>query len=148
MQSIQVSEFINMLSLAINKVIGMHNILFRCDENFKTITMNINDNKSFGYIEKFAYSVVVKTSIFETGFGMSPQQVEEFYAKHSALYPVGRVGEVSDTSVAIEFLISDKASFITGFFLIDCIEILLHEYVMFFLFSDCFDFSMQDSFCR
>ncbi|XP_055325868.1 uncharacterized oxidoreductase TM_0325-like isoform X1 [Sitodiplosis mosellana] len=58
--------------------------------------------------------VVIKTSIFETGFGMSSQQIDEFYAKHSALYPLRRVGEVSDTSAAIEYLVSDHASFITG----------------------------------
>lgn len=34
--------------------------------------------------------VVIKTSIFETGFGMSSTEVEEFYAKHSALYPLQR----------------------------------------------------------
>ena len=34
--------------------------------------------------------VVIKTSIFETGFGMSSKEVEEFYAKHSALYPLQR----------------------------------------------------------
>lgn len=61
--------------------------------------------------------VVVKTSIFETGFGMTSEQTEEFYNHHKALYPLGRVGETNDTSAAIDYLISDSASFITGLLL-------------------------------
>lgn len=45
---------------------------------------------------------------------MTPQQVEEFYESVKTLYPLGRVGEGSDTSAAIEFLIGDTAAFITG----------------------------------
>lgn len=58
--------------------------------------------------------VVIRTSIFETGFGMTPEQVEAFYDSYKTLYPVGHVGTTADTSAAIEFLIGDSASFITG----------------------------------
>lgn len=56
----------------------------------------------------------IRTPIFETGEGISAQQAEEFFESLTKLYPVGRVGNGADTSAAIEFLISDSASFITG----------------------------------
>lgn len=40
--------------------------------------------------------------------------IEHLYDKCKTDYPVGRVGETSDTSAAIAFLASDLASFITG----------------------------------
>lgn len=61
--------------------------------------------------------VVVRTTIFETGFGMTSEQTKEFYSHHKALYPLGRVGETTDTSAAIEYLISDAATFMTGLLL-------------------------------
>lgn len=56
----------------------------------------------------------IQTPIFEKGFGMSPDQVAAFLDAIKNLYPLGRAGEVSDTSSAIEFLIGDSASFLTG----------------------------------
>lgn len=56
----------------------------------------------------------IRTPIFETGEGITSQQAEVFFESFKKLYPVGRVGEGSDTSAAIEYLISDSASFITG----------------------------------
>ena len=56
----------------------------------------------------------IRTPIFETGEGISAQQAEEFFESFKNLYPVGRVGTGADTSAAIEYLISDSASFITG----------------------------------
>lgn len=58
--------------------------------------------------------VVIRTPIFEHGFQYSPEQIEKYYEDHKNAYPLGRVGEVSDTSAAIEFLAGDSASFITG----------------------------------
>lgn len=55
-----------------------------------------------------------RTTIFESGEGLTPQQADEFFDRIKNIYPIGRVGEVTDTSAAIEFLISDSASFITG----------------------------------
>lgn len=58
--------------------------------------------------------VVIKTGILTTGFRMSADEIDEFVDNLKNVYPVGRVGEVTDTSTAIEYLISDSASFITG----------------------------------
>lgn len=55
-----------------------------------------------------------RTLIFETGDEMTPQQAKEFFDSFKNIYPLGRVGDVTDTSAAIEFLISESASFITG----------------------------------
>lgn len=56
-----------------------------------------------------------RTTIFESGEGLSSTQADEFFESIKTIYPVGRVGEVTDTSAAIEFLISDQtASFLTG----------------------------------
>lgn len=56
----------------------------------------------------------IRTPIIETGLGMTPEQAESFYQSFKTRYPVGRVGEVTDTSAAIEYLIGESASFITG----------------------------------
>lgn len=56
----------------------------------------------------------IRTPIFEKGFGMSTEQADEFIARIEQLYPVGRIGEGSDTSAAIEYLIGESASFLTG----------------------------------
>lgn len=49
---------------------------------------------------------------------MTPQQAEEFFNSFKYIYPVGRIGEVTDTSNAIEYLADEqKASFITGLLL-------------------------------
>ncbi|XP_031631998.1 uncharacterized protein LOC116346199 isoform X2 [Contarinia nasturtii] len=57
---------------------------------------------------------VIQTPIFRTSFGMTSEQVDQFYDDNSKLYPVGRVGDVTDTSAAIEYLVSDSAAFLTG----------------------------------
>lgn len=45
---------------------------------------------------------------------MSKEDAQKFYAEYGSHFPLGRVGEVADTSAAIAFLASDAASFITG----------------------------------
>jgi len=47
-------------------------------------------------------------------FGDKAPSVEEFEAKVAKRYPLRRLGEVDDAANAICFLISDRASFITG----------------------------------
>jgi len=54
----------------------------------------------------------IRTPIFGK-IGWTSSQVEEFAATH----PIGRIGEVSDTSDAIAYVASDSASFITGILL-------------------------------
>lgn len=58
--------------------------------------------------------VVIRTPIFEKGGVVTAETSDAFFDSFKKLYPVGRVGEVSDTSAAIEFLTSDAASFFTG----------------------------------
>lgn len=46
---------------------------------------------------------------------MTPKEVEGLYTKVKNTYPLGRTGEVSDTSAAIAFLADNKlTSFLTG----------------------------------
>lgn len=57
---------------------------------------------------------VVRTPIFQKT-GMTDEAVEKLFEQVKKEYPVGRVGEVSDTSEAIAFLADDKrASFLNG----------------------------------
>lgn len=59
----------------------------------------------------------IRTPLFETS-GFSAEKIEQMYVNHGNKYPVGRIGEVMDTSEAIAFLANDKsASFITGLLL-------------------------------
>lgn len=61
--------------------------------------------------------VNIRTPIFQTGGGLTTADAEIFLDNFKNIYPVGRVGEVDDTSYAIQFLISDSASFFTGILL-------------------------------
>lgn len=47
-------------------------------------------------------------------FQSNPLEIERFFDRVCRTQPIGRVGEVEDTSNAIAFLASDRASFITG----------------------------------
>lgn len=69
----------------------------------------------------------IRTPIFET-VGLSSQEIDLILESIKANYPVGRVGEVSDTSAAIAFLASDSASFLTGILLpVDGGALLAHS---------------------
>lgn len=58
--------------------------------------------------------LAVRTRIYET-YGVSPEHYEKAMEQYKDLYPVGRVGNVSDTSEAIAFLANNAtASFLTG----------------------------------
>lgn len=56
----------------------------------------------------------VRTPLFES-VGVTPENADQFFEKCKEQYLVGRVGEVSDTSAAIEYLASQ--SFINGILL-------------------------------
>lgn len=56
---------------------------------------------------------LLRTPIFGK-IGIEEDKIDDFVNGFKALYPVGRVGEVADTSAAIAYLASDVASFITG----------------------------------
>lgn len=57
--------------------------------------------------------VAIRTPIFDN-VGYVAGDSNAFFDSFKNIYPVGRVGEVSDTSYAIEFLVCDSASFFTG----------------------------------
>lgn len=55
----------------------------------------------------------IRTPIFETI--MTSEEIEQMFNHFKTKYPVGRIGEVSDTSAAIAFLADNQsASFLTG----------------------------------
>lgn len=56
----------------------------------------------------------VRTTLYENNEGITSEQADQFFEKFKKTYPAGRAGEVTDTTSAIEFLISDSASFFTG----------------------------------
>lgn len=57
---------------------------------------------------------VIRTPIFDT-VGIPSEVAEQMFSEFKKRYPVGRVGDVSDTSAAIAFLADNKsASFVTG----------------------------------
>lgn len=60
--------------------------------------------------------VVIRTAFFGQ-FGMDDSAQKDFFNKIGSEYPVGRSGEVTDTTAAIEYLASDAASFQTGLLL-------------------------------
>lgn len=55
----------------------------------------------------------IRTPLYRA-LGMSSDEEQEIFDTYKSRYPVGRIGEVSDTSAAIEYLTGDSASFITG----------------------------------
>lgn len=59
----------------------------------------------------------IRTPIFDT-LGLKAEQAEKMVEEFKNKYPVGRIGDVSDTSAAIAYLADDKlASFLTGILL-------------------------------
>lgn len=56
---------------------------------------------------------MIETPIFQT-IGIEKEKADEFIAKCRQSYPVGRVGEVADTTNAILFLAKEESSFING----------------------------------
>lgn len=56
----------------------------------------------------------IRTTLYENNEGITSNQANEFSEKFKQTYPLGRAGETTDTTSAIEFLISDSATFITG----------------------------------
>lgn len=61
--------------------------------------------------------VAIRTPLFHTSGAVTDANADAFFDGFKNYYPVGRVGEVSDTSNAIEFLVKDSSSFLTGILL-------------------------------
>jgi NAD(P)-dependent dehydrogenase (short-subunit alcohol dehydrogenase family) len=60
---------------------------------------------------------IVRSPLHEA-YHQSESELEEFYAKRGATFPLGRVGEPRDVSGAVKFFLSEEASWITGDILI------------------------------
>ena len=56
---------------------------------------------------------IVKSPLHET-YHASTSELEEFYARRGAAFPLGRVGDPADVAGVIDFFLSEKASWITG----------------------------------
>jgi 2-hydroxycyclohexanecarboxyl-CoA dehydrogenase len=56
---------------------------------------------------------IVKSPLHEA-YHQSVSEVEEFYAKRGAAFPLGRVGEPKDVSGAIKFFLGEDAAWVTG----------------------------------
>lgn len=56
---------------------------------------------------------IVRTPLHEA-YHSSKSELEEFYAKRGASFPLGRVGEPQDVAGAVRFFLSDEAAWITG----------------------------------
>lgn len=66
----------------------------------------------------FVLSIFFRTGFIEVCIGTSKQEADKMFDGMGSKYPIGRVGEVSDTSAAIAFLADDSsASFLTGILL-------------------------------
>ncbi|MCH9649997.1 MAG: SDR family oxidoreductase [Deltaproteobacteria bacterium] len=55
---------------------------------------------------------VVQTPIY--GSFIEPEQIEETLQGFNAFHPIGRIGQVGDIADSIDFLLSDRASWVTG----------------------------------
>lgn len=68
---------------------------------------------------------IVRSPLHEA-YHQSDSEVEEFYAKRGATFPLGRVGEPRDVAGAIRFFLSDDAAWVTGdVFILDGGRLLL-----------------------
>lgn len=68
---------------------------------------------------------IVRTPMHE-GYHRSEADLEDFYNKRGASFPLGRVGEPKDVAGAIKFFLSDEAAWVTGdIFVVDGGRLLL-----------------------
>lgn len=56
---------------------------------------------------------IIDTPIFQT-LGIDKKTAEQYFEAAKKNYPLGRIGDVKDTSAAIVYLASNNANFITG----------------------------------
>jgi NAD(P)-dependent dehydrogenase (short-subunit alcohol dehydrogenase family) len=68
---------------------------------------------------------IVRSPLHEA-YHQSESELEEFYAKRGAAFPLGRVGEPTDVAGAIRFFLGEDASWVTGdVFVVDGGRLLL-----------------------
>lgn len=56
---------------------------------------------------------IVRSPMHE-GYHRTDAELESFYAKRGATFPLGRVGEPADVAAVIDFFLSDAAAWVTG----------------------------------
>jgi NAD(P)-dependent dehydrogenase (short-subunit alcohol dehydrogenase family) len=68
---------------------------------------------------------IVRTALHDA-YHTSKSELEEFYAKRGASFPLGRVGESRDVAGAVRFFLSEDAAWVTGdVFVVDGGRLLL-----------------------
>lgn len=68
---------------------------------------------------------IVRTPLHDA-YHTSQSELEEFYARRGAAFPMGRVGEPSDVAGAVRFFLSPETSWVTGdIFVVDGGRLLL-----------------------
>ena len=68
---------------------------------------------------------IVRSPLHEA-YHQSKTELEEFYAKRGAAFPLGRVGEPKDVAGAIRFFLGEDAAWVTGdVFVVDGGRLLL-----------------------
>jgi NAD(P)-dependent dehydrogenase (short-subunit alcohol dehydrogenase family) len=68
---------------------------------------------------------IVRTPLHDQ-YHHNTTELEEFYAKRGATFPLGRVGEPRDVATAVKFFLSEDASWVTGdIFVVDGGRLLL-----------------------
>lgn len=68
---------------------------------------------------------IVRSPLHEA-YHQSKTELEEFYARRGAAFPLGRVGEPKDVAGAVKFFLSEDASWVTGdIFVVDGGRLLL-----------------------
>jgi NAD(P)-dependent dehydrogenase (short-subunit alcohol dehydrogenase family) len=68
---------------------------------------------------------IVRTPLHEN-YHQNESELEEFYVKRGATFPLGRVGEPRDVAAAVKFFLSEDASWVTGdLFVVDGGRLLL-----------------------
>ncbi len=68
---------------------------------------------------------IVRTPLHDQ-YHHNETELEEFYAKRGATFPLGRVGEPRDVSAAVKFFLSEDAAWVTGdIFVVDGGRLLL-----------------------
>lgn len=76
----------------------------------KTVAKEVGQ---FGVTANVICPGIVRSPMHET-YHQTESELEDFYYRRGAAFPMGRVGEAKDIVGAIQFLLSDDASWMTG----------------------------------
>ncbi|XP_055308977.1 uncharacterized oxidoreductase TM_0325-like, partial [Sitodiplosis mosellana] len=121
-ETVDLDEYERIMKTNVTSVIKLSKLAVPYLEKTKGNILNVSSSAGlrvktnlFSYcISKYACNAITKS----TALDLAPkEQADEFVDSLKDVYPVGRAGECTDTSAAIEYLISDSASFLTGILL-------------------------------